>query len=190
MTGVQTCALPISRDGETRFVEVRVAAAAAQRLAGRKRPAGDQMAAGDEAEVGVLVAKPGGGVHHDEVGDQQQLPPMVSAVKREGVPLYKLARQGIEVHREPRLVHIYNFRFTSYDAPYAFFRVACTKGTYVRSLAHDLGAKLGCGAHLATLRRLASGKYDVADAIQYEELLRLERPDLAKRVLPFLKLVG
>jgi tRNA pseudouridine55 synthase len=124
------------------------------------------------------------------LGDQQQLPPMVSAVKREGVPLYKLARKGIEVPREPRLVHIYNFRFTAYDAPYAFFRVACTKGTYVRSLAHDLGAKLGCGAHLATLRRLASGKYDVADAIQYEELLRLERPDLAKRVIPFLKLAG
>lgn len=124
------------------------------------------------------------------LGDQQQLPPMVSAVKREGVPLYKLARQGIEVPREPRLVHIYNFRFTAYDEPYAFFRVACTKGTYVRSLVHDLGAKLGCGAHLATLRRLASGKYDVADAVQYEELLRGERPDLLKRVIPFLKLAG
>lgn len=124
------------------------------------------------------------------LGDQMQLPPMVSAVKKDGVPLYKLARKGIEVAREPRLVHIYNFRFTAWEMPYAFFRAACTKGTYVRSLVHDFGQKLGCGAHLATLRRLASGKYDVADAIEFEQLLRLERGDLAPRVIPFLKLVG
>jgi len=124
------------------------------------------------------------------LGDQMQLPPMVSAVKKDGVPLYKLARQGVEVAREPRLVHIYNLRFTAYEAPYAFVRVACTKGTYVRSLAHDLGQKLGCGAHLATLRRVTSGKYDVTDAVTFEDLLRMERADLAKRVLPFLKLVA
>src|SRR3989441_780761 len=90
------------------------------------------------------------------LGDQMQTPPMVSAVKKDGVPLYKLARKGVEVPREPRLIHIYNFRFTAYEEPYAAFRVACTKGTYVRSLAHDLGQKLGCGAHLATLRRVVS----------------------------------
>ena len=66
--------------------------------------------------------------------------------------------------------------------------MACTKGTYVRSLAHDLGQKLGCGAHLAHLRRLVSGKYDVADAIQYEDVLRLSDADLVKRVIPFLQL--
>ena len=99
------------------------------------------------------------------LGDLQQVPPMVSAKKQGGVALYKLARKGIEVPREPRLVHIYNFRCTAYTEPVGQFRVACTKGTYVRSLAHDLGAKLGCGAHLATLRRVTSGRWDVADAL-------------------------
>src|SRR3954469_13992897 len=83
------------------------------------------------------------------VGDQMQIPPMVSAIKKNGVPLYKLARKGVEVPREPRLIHIYNFRFTAYQEPAGEFRIACTKGTYVRSLAHDLGQKLGCGAHLS-----------------------------------------
>ena len=86
------------------------------------------------------------------IGDQMQMPPMVSAIKKNGVPLYKLARQGIEVEREARLIHIYNCRFTSYAEPLGQFRVACTKGTYIRSIAHDLGQKLGCGAHLTTLR--------------------------------------
>ena len=115
---------------------------------------------------------------------------MVSAVKVGGVPLYKLARQGKEVERKARLIHIYNFRFTLYEEPYAFFRVACTKGTYVRTLAHELGQKLGCGAHLATLRRVSSGKFDVADAIQYEEALKLTPAQLAKHVVPFLKLAN
>ena len=99
------------------------------------------------------------------MGDQMQMPPMVSAVKKNGVPLYKLARKGIEVEREPRLIHIYNFRFHGLRRAARPFRVACTKGTYVRSLAHELGQKLGCGAHLATLRRSVSGKFDVADAM-------------------------
>src|SRR5687767_6503507 len=124
------------------------------------------------------------------VGDQMQTPPMVSAVKKDGVPLYKLARKGIEVERKPRLIHIYSFRFTNYDEPYGAFRVACTKGTYVRTLANDLGEKLGCGAHLATLRRVVSGKFDVQDAIQYEDLLRLSVSELEKRVIPFLKLAA
>ena len=80
------------------------------------------------------------------VGDILQTPPMVSAVKIKGVPLYKLARKGIEVERKPRLVHIYSYRFTDYAEPFGQFRVACTKGTYVRSLAQELGQKLGCGA--------------------------------------------
>src|SRR6202041_1509064 len=121
------------------------------------------------------------------IGDQMQMPPMVSAIKMNGVPLYKLARKGIEVEREPRLVHIYNFRFTNYTEPYGKFRVACTKGTYVRSLAHDLGQKLGCGAHLTTLRRSASGKFDVADALPLDAVLKLSAAELEKRVLPFLK---
>ena len=124
------------------------------------------------------------------VGDQMQLPPMVSAIKKDGVPLYKLARKGIEVEREPRLIHIYTYRFTDYTAPFARFRVACTKGTYVRSLAHDLGQKIGCGAHLTELRRAVSGKFDVADAIPLEDLVKLSRAELEARVISFLKLAA
>ena len=124
------------------------------------------------------------------IGDQMQIPPMVSAIKKDGVPLYKLARKGIEVEREPRLVHIYNFRFTDYAEPLGQFRVACTKGTYIRSIAHDLGQKLGCGAHLTTLRRGASGRFDVKDALTLDAVLKLSPADLEKRVLPFLKLAA
>jgi tRNA pseudouridine55 synthase len=122
------------------------------------------------------------------VGDQMQTPPMVSAVKKDGVPLYKLARKGVEVERPSRLIHVYNFKFSAYHEPLGFFRVACTKGTYVRSLAHELGQKLGCGAHLATLRRVISGKFSVADAIEFEQVLALSTAELEKRVIPFLKL--
>jgi tRNA pseudouridine55 synthase len=122
------------------------------------------------------------------VGDQMQVPPMVSAIKKNGVPLYKLARQGLEVEREPRLIHIYSFRFTEYAEPLGKFRVACTKGTYIRSLAHDLGQKLGCGAHLTALRRCASGKFEVADALPLKALLQLNDLQLEKKVIPYLKL--
>jgi len=124
------------------------------------------------------------------IGDQMQMPPMVSAIKKNGVPLYKLARKGIEVEREPRLIHIYNFRFAEYVEPFGKFRVACTKGTYIRSIAHDLGQKLGCGAHLTALRRSASGKFDVADALPLDTILKLTTVELEKRVLPFLKLAA
>jgi tRNA pseudouridine55 synthase len=122
------------------------------------------------------------------VGDQMQLPPMVSAVKKDGVPHYKLARKGIEVERKERMIHIYSFRFTKYEEPIGQFRVACTKGTYVRTLAHDLGEKVGCGGHLATLRRIVAGKFDVADALPLDQVLALSTTELEKRVIPFLKL--
>jgi tRNA pseudouridine55 synthase len=124
------------------------------------------------------------------VGDVMQTPPMVSAIKKGGVPLYKLARKGVEVEREPRLIHIYNFRFTDYREPVGTFKLACTKGTYVRSVAHDLGQKLGCGAHLATLRRSVSGKFDVAEAKPLADILSLSATELEKRVIPFLKLAA
>ena len=121
-------------------------------------------------------------------GDQMQMPPMVSAVKIKGVPLYKMARKGLEVERKPRLIHVYSFRFSRYDEPLGWFRVACTKGTYVRALVHELGLKTGPGAHLASLRRVLSGKFDVKDAIPFEDALKLSPSDLEKRVLPFLQL--
>jgi tRNA pseudouridine55 synthase len=124
------------------------------------------------------------------IGDLMQIPPMVSAIKKAGVPLYKLARKGIEIVREPRLVHIFNFRFTSYGPPLGRFRIACTKGTYVRSIAHELGQKFGCGAHLAALRRTASGKFDVAEATPLDAVLELTTAELEQKVIPFLKLAA
>jgi len=124
------------------------------------------------------------------VGDLMQTPPMVSAIKKNGVPLYKLARKGVEVEREPRLVHIYNFRFTTYAEPLGEFKLACTKGTYVRSVAHDLGQKIGCGAHLSALRRSASGKFDVAEATGLDAVLNMTTSELEKKVIPFLKLTA
>ena len=122
------------------------------------------------------------------LGDQQQMPPMVSAVKIKGVPLYKMARKGQEVERAPRFVHIYNFKFDAYAEPIGHFRLACTKGTYVRSIAHEIGQKLGCGAHLIGLRRLASGKFDVADSHSLDAILSWDEAALTRAVIPFLKL--
>jgi len=122
------------------------------------------------------------------VGDQMQIPPMVSAIKKDGVPLYKLARKGVEVKREPRFIHIYSFRFSELALPDADFRVVCTKGTYVRSLAHDLGEKLGCGGHLLHLRRTCSGNLEVKDALPFEDLFQLDEAAARHRVIPFLKL--
>lgn len=122
------------------------------------------------------------------VGDQMQTPPMVSAVKVNGVPLYKMARKGVEVERKARLIHIYRFHFSKYEEPFAEFRIACTKGTYIRTIAHELGQKIGCGAHLQNLHRSVSGKFDCKDAIPYEDVFKLTSSDLEKRVIPFLKL--
>lgn len=122
-------------------------------------------------------------------GDLMQTPPMVSAVKVKGVPLYKMARKGIEVAREPRLVHVYSFRFTHYAEPFGDFRLACTKGTYVRSVAHELGEKVGCGAHLATLRRVDSGRFGVDDATPLDQLLALSPEEVRQKLIPFVRLV-
>jgi tRNA pseudouridine55 synthase len=96
---------------------------------------------------------------HSMMGDFYQTPPMVSAIKKDGVPLYKLARQGQVIEREPRLVHVFEYEITRIALPEIDFRVVCSKGFYVRTYAHDLGQKLGCGAHLSALRRSRSGHF-------------------------------
>ena len=121
-------------------------------------------------------------------GDIQQKPPMVSAVKKDGVPLYKLARKGKTIEREAKPVHIFSFEFNQYTASVGTFRVHCSKGTYVRSLAHELGEQLGCGAHLRTLHRTGSGKFDVADAIRLEDLVKLPEAELPGRGLSLVDL--
>ena len=116
------------------------------------------------------------------LGDQMQLPPMVSAIKIKGVPLYKLARKGETVERQPRFIHVYRFELLDFAPPDVRFRVECTKGTYVRTLAHDVGQALGVGAHLAALRRTKIGQIDVARAHPLAELL--EAPALDGKVIP------
>jgi tRNA pseudouridine55 synthase len=122
------------------------------------------------------------------LGDQHQTPPMVSAVKIDGVPLYKLARKGKEVERKPRLVHIYRFSITDYEEPFVFFDIICTKGTYVRVIADDFGKKIGCGAHLTRLRRTASGQFDIEQAHTLPEVLSWTLPELESRIVPMLEL--
>ncbi|MDZ4184637.1 MAG: tRNA pseudouridine(55) synthase TruB [Desulfuromonadales bacterium] len=104
------------------------------------------------------------------LGPIQQLPPMYSALKRDGVPLYELARKGVEVERALRSIEIYRFELCSVELPFVTFEVTCSKGTYVRTLAHDLGAYLGCGAHLTALRRLKSGAFSEGEAIPLDRL--------------------
>jgi tRNA pseudouridine55 synthase len=103
-------------------------------------------------------------------GDFYQLPPMVSAIKKDGVALYKLARQGKEVEREKRLVHVFHHQVTRMELPEIDFRVLCSKGFYVRTYAHDIGQRLGCGAHLSALRRTRSGKFDLTRSVSFERL--------------------
>jgi tRNA pseudouridine55 synthase len=117
-------------------------------------------------------------------GDIMQTPPMVSARKVDGVPLYKLARKGKTIEREPKLVHVYEFRLLDFRLPRADFLLRCTKGTYVRTLCADVGETLGCGAHLAALRRLQSGDMRIEQATPVCEVLEMDRDELARRVMP------
>jgi tRNA pseudouridine55 synthase len=169
----------------------------AQVMGGDKSYAGafrlGRVTATQDREGEVLAEHPWEHVTRAEVegqmralsGDIFQLPPMVSAVKIDGVPLYKLARKGLEVERKRRFVHIYRFVLTEWNPPLASFEVDCTKGTYVRTLAHDLGQALGCGASLETLRRTRSGDFDVADALTLEQVKALSLAELNERVLPY-----
>src|SRR5213595_3489068 len=116
-------------------------------------------------------------------GDFYQTPPMVSAIKHSGVPLYKLARQGKTIEREPRLVHVYRYAIDRIALPKIDFTVVCSKGFYVRTYAHDVGVELGCGAHLYSLRRVKSGRFDVANAISVEQIKNGEPSEIAARVL-------
>lgn len=117
-------------------------------------------------------------------GDLYQTPPMVSAVKQGGVALYKLARRGEEVERKPRLIHIYEFRLLTFALPDASFVLKCTKGTYVRTICHDIGERLGCGAHLAQLRRTVCGNFSLNEAVAFDALLGMEQIQLLDIVRP------
>ena len=120
-------------------------------------------------------------------GQISQVPPMFSAIKRDGQPLYKLARQGLEVEREPRRVIIHTLEILTFAPPLVGLRVTCSRGTYIRSLAHDIGLELGCGASLQELRRIRSGPFHLCSALSLEELEQAARQGTleAARVTPF-----
>lgn len=116
-------------------------------------------------------------------GDFYQMPPMVSAIKKDGVALYKLARKGLVVEREPRFVHVFAHEIQKVELPHIDFRVACSKGFYVRTYAHDIGHELDCGAHLEQLRRTKSGRFTLERAVTLDELKNLPRTELVSRII-------
>lgn len=118
------------------------------------------------------------------LGDQYQTPPMYSAIKIDGVPLYKSARKGEEVEREPRFIRVSAFELTRFGLPAFGFRLRSSKGTYVRTIAHDLGQRLGCGAHLAALRRTATDRFNVSQALTLDAIEQMTLPEIEKRLIP------
>lgn len=123
-------------------------------------------------------------------GEIEQVPPMHSALKRDGVPLYELARQGRSVARAARRVRISELESLDYQAPYLQLRVRCSKGTYIRTLAEDIAQALGTCAHLAALRRTASGRFRVADAVPLDRLGSMSQAMRAQHLLPLAALLG
>ena len=103
-------------------------------------------------------------------GEIEQIPPMFSAIKHKGKPLYKLARRGIKIERPPRPVTIHHLEVLEIHKPDVTFRVSCSKGTYIRVLASDIGTAVGCGAHLSSLTRTRSGIFTLSDAISLDEI--------------------
>jgi tRNA pseudouridine55 synthase len=116
-------------------------------------------------------------------GEFEQMPPMVSAIKKDGVPLYKLARKGQEVERQLRPVRVTSWQVDRIALPEIDFTVNCSKGFYVRTYAHDIGAKLGCGGHLSALRRTRSGKFTLERAVTVADLKNTPREDLLKAMV-------
>ena len=124
----------------------------------------------EEREVGSLADEAIRAAFEKYSGNFEQIPPMVSAIKKDGVPLYKLARKGQEVKRDPRPVYVTDYELTRVSLPEIDFTVHCSKGFYVRSYAHDIGATLDCGGHLSALRRTRSGEFTLERAVGVEAL--------------------
>jgi tRNA pseudouridine55 synthase len=118
------------------------------------------------------------------LGDQYQIPPMYSAIKIDGVPLYKRARKGEDIEREPRFIRVMSWDLLGFASPRIDFRLRCSKGTYVRTLAHDLGQRLGCGAHLSALRRTATDRFQVSQALTMEQIEAMPLPEIERRLIP------
>ncbi len=141
-----------------------------------------------DSDGNIVRAHGTGGIADEDVekalagfrGRISQVPPMYSAVKSKGTPLYKLARKGVVVEREPREVTVHELEITALDLPVLEFRAVCSAGTYVRSICHDLGERLGCGGHLQALRRTRAGAFRIDEAASP----KLPAEDLVKRIVP------
>ena len=149
------------------------------------------MTTSADAEGEVIAQKPVDvtlqqveSVLHQFIGDIEQTPPIYSALKVDGKPLYAYARAGQEVEIKSRYVSIHQIHLEHFEADELVFTVTCSKGTYIRTLAQDIGAKLGCGAHLKGLRRLTSGTFDLKDALPLEVLSELSLEELDAKLLP------
>ena len=134
----------------------------------------------EERDVPALSEDDLKGAFDEFKGNFEQIPPMVSAIKKDGVPLYKLARKGKVVERKPRAIYVTDYEMTRVALPEIDFEVDCSKGFYVRTYAHDIGQKLGCGAHLSALRRTRSGKFNLERAVPVDVLKEASREDLVK----------
>lgn len=119
------------------------------------------------------------------LGDYEQIPPMYSAIKVNGKKLYQLAREGKEIERSPRMVRICDLEIEEMDLPYISMRVGCSKGTYIRTLCHDIGRKLGCGGVMVSLERTKAGIFCAGDALRLSEIERLrDKGSLQENILP------
>lgn len=144
-----------------------------------------------DAKGEILEEKPFDDVTEEQIrevfgkytGNFEQIPPMVSAIKKDGVPLYKLARKGQEVVREPRSIYVTNHEITRVAIPEVDFVVQCSKGFYVRTYAHDIGADLTCGGHLSALRRTRSGKFTLERSITVDQLKNGDREELLNSMI-------
>ena len=123
------------------------------------------------------------------LGDQYQIPPMFSAKKINGVALYKLARKGQVVARTPRFIHISRFNICSYQTPLAEFIINCSKGTYIRTIVHDFGQKIGCGAHMTQLRRTATDLFNINQCTKLSEFEEMSLEVIKKRLIPICEAV-
>jgi len=116
-------------------------------------------------------------------GEQLQVPPAYSAVKHKGEPLYKLARRGVFIEKEPRRINIKELLVDEVKLPFVSFRVYCSKGTYIRKLCDDIGRRLGCGAHMTALRRLKSGEFEIENSVSVNELGRMRPEELQDKLI-------
>jgi tRNA pseudouridine55 synthase len=185
--------LPICFGAATKFAQVCLDADKAYRATVHL----GQIRVGGDLEGAVLTERPVGATLADVrkviarcVGEIDQTPPMHSALKHDGKPLYALARAGIEVARASRRVTIHSVDIVRYEAPRLIIDVRCSKGTYIRVLAEDIGAALGCGAHLAGLQRTGTGGFGLSQAIRLDDAEALSLADRDAHLLPVDTLVA